>query len=94
MRTIRELPDGVKPYASSPVFDFKSVPDKLLKAHMTKDGVWGRLNVMEGTVEYFLEGQTEPIANIERNKPWIIMPTELHYVRLSQDAKFQVEFCR
>ena len=94
MTVSRALPDGVEPYGSSPVFTSKSVPKALLSAHTTKEGVWGRLNVLAGTVQYFLEGQTEPLAIVEKDKPWIINPAEVHFIKPSSDAEFHIEFCR
>jgi len=94
MNTRHDLPEGVKPYASSAVFTSTSVPKNLLNAHATKDGVWGRLNILEGTVQYFLQGQSEPLAILHKNDSWIIFPTELHFIQPSKEAEFQIEFCR
>ena len=94
MTLSRSLPEGVKPYASTKEFTAETVPDSLLKAHTTKQGCWGRLNVMSGHVEYFLEGADQPLARIEANDSWIILPAEVHFVKVSEDGKFFVEFCR
>ena len=39
------------PYGASPIFDEISLPDALRNEHSTKDGTWGLLRVLEGTVE-------------------------------------------
>lgn len=86
------LPEGVEPYARSPSFTKSTVPQKLLAVHDLKVGAWGRLNVVAGTVTYFIVGQNEG-RDIEEGNVHIIPPQEQHYISLSQDAEFFIEFC-
>ncbi len=87
-----QLPDGVEPYARSPLFTAKSVPHKLLATHDLKVGTWGRLNVTQGTVRYFITGQDESHL-ITAPQIHIITPQEKHYIEPSDDAEFFIEFC-
>jgi len=90
----RKLPEGAAPYSRTAKFTADTVPDKLTHAHNTKPGVWGRLTVIQGAVRYFLEGEDEPLATVSAGETFIIRPEEWHYVRLSDDAEFFVEFCK
>jgi tellurite resistance-related uncharacterized protein len=42
------IPGNVVSYKKTPEFDETSIPKGLLKAHQTKDGVWGKIVVLEG----------------------------------------------
>ena len=84
----------VSPYFRTATFTGESVPDKFTKAHSTKGSVWGRLNVLSREVGYHLKGQDAPLAVIAAGETFVILPEEWHYVRLSEDASFFVEFCR
>ena len=90
----RNLPDGVEPYALSPVFTRDTIPNKLTRVHETKGGVYGRIQVSRGIVRYHLEDDNEPLAEIHEGENWVILPTERHFVVLSKDAEFHIEFCR
>ena len=41
-------PQGAQPYRRTPTVNEATVPEGLLKAHATKDGVWGVVGVLEG----------------------------------------------
>ena len=90
----RKLPQGVAPYARTPLFTTQTVPDSLTSKHETKDGTYGRLVVERGEVSYFLEGEAQPMAKITPDAAFIIFPQETHYVQLAEDTAFYVEFCR
>jgi len=94
MQDNRTLPAGIEKYAQSPVFSSESVPDSLLASHSTKGGTYGRIVVTKGAVAYFLKGSDEPLAQIHAGETFVILPTEEHFVRLTSDAEFLVEFCR
>jgi len=88
----RTLPVHVTAYARSKEFDATSVPDKFLSHHDLKAGTWGRLQVMAGGVTFFTEGEDEPLAVLRSVDELVICPEERHYVQLSDDAVFFVEF--
>ena len=94
MNETRALPDGVEKYAESPLFSAETVPASLQRAHRTKDGTYGRLKVIEGAVSYYLTDQDAPLATIRAGSDFVILPTEEHFVRVSDDVRFLVEFCR
>ncbi|MCY3728613.1 MAG: DUF1971 domain-containing protein [Nitrospira sp.] len=88
----RSLPDDAEAYGKTPVFTNETVPDKILNHHDLQAGTWGLLTVESGTVSFFRKGDEAPLAVISSEKPFVILPEEVHYVRLSEDAKFFVTF--
>ena len=71
---------------------YREVPEKLLNDHDIKAGTWGRLTVINGSVDYFLEGQTVPLTTVLPESPLVILPEESHFINISDDAIFFVEF--
>ncbi len=90
----RSLPEGVKKYAESPLFVAGKVPESLQKSHSTKEGTYARLVVTAGEVQYFVVGQNDPLATIRVGDTFVILPAEEHFVQVTDDAEFFLEFCR
>ncbi len=88
----RDLPDDGESHGRTPLFTNETVPDKLLNHHDLQAGTWGLLTVEAGTVSYFRQGDDAPFAVIPLGETFVILPEEVHYVRLSEDAKFFVAF--
>ncbi len=88
----RYLPDEVEISGKTPLFTNETVPDKLLNHHDLQAGTWGLLTVEAGTVSFFRQGDDAPFTVISSEKPFVILPEEIHHVRLSEDAKFFVTF--
>ena len=88
------FPEGLTKYSESPLFTAESVPDKLLKAHATKDGVWGKLQVLEGGLHYVLPGPPASRSFIGAGDYGVIEPTVPHHLELSGPVTFKVEFYR
>ena len=92
MNQERSLPDDVEASGKTSVFTNETVPDKILNHHELQAGTWGLLTVEVGTVSFFRKGGDAPLAVISAGKPFVIVPEEVHYVRLSEDAQFFVTF--
>ena len=88
----RYLPDDIEPSGKTPLFTNDTVPDKILNHHELQAGTWGLLTVEAGTVSFFRQGDYAPVAVVSPEKPFVIVPEEVHHVRLSEDAKFFVTF--
>ncbi|WP_428409143.1 DUF1971 domain-containing protein [Hyphococcus sp.] len=88
------LPEGLVHYGGTPVFTEKTVPEKLLRAHDTKPGVWGKLVVLDGAVDYVIFGPPEDRARIEAGGFAIIEPEVKHLVTPLGPATFRVDFYR
>lgn len=90
---MKTLPSHVTPYKKTPKFDETSIPKGLLKAHQTKEGVWGKIVVLEGRLRYKM---TEPEEEIILNDGifGVVEPTLFHEVEPIGRVKFYVEFYR
>ena len=94
MSAKRSLPEGVEKYAESPLFTAGKVPESLQKSHSTKEGTYARLVVTAGEVQYFKVGEKTPLSTIKTGDAFIILPAEEHFVKVTDDAEFFLEFCR
>ena len=88
------LPAGLIKYGGTAVFTDKTVPSKLTNTHNTKVGVWGKLIVIQGALEYVIIGPPEHRTRIGKGEFGIIEPEVNHYVRLLGEAAFRVDFYR
>lgn len=87
-----KLPKNTKPYKKTPVFDQDSIPSGLLKAHSTKQGTWGKIEVLEGELLYrILEPAVEEVV-LTTELSGIVEPTVEHEVSPLGQVKFYVEF--
>ena len=91
---MNDLPTSVRKYAETPVFDEGTTPDKLRGEHSTKPGVWGRITVLAGRLDYVIPGSPEQRQALEPATPGIIRPAEIHFVRPLGPVRFRVEFLR
>ena len=88
------LPGGMTLVRSTPEFDADSVPAGLLRAHQVADGVWGRLVVTEGTVDFVFEDTPDDIRAVAAGETQVIPPARLHHIAVAEGARFHVEFHR
>ena len=88
----RVLPDGISSYSKSPEFTSDTVPDNLLTHHSLKSGTWGCLNVSAGQVTYFSDVADDPPLIARAGEAIVIYPEERHFVEVSGDAVFFIEF--
>ena len=91
---MKEIPETAKPYKKTPEFNENTVPAGLLKAHQTKEGTWGKINVSEGELLYrILEPAIEEIV-LSPDRFGVVEPTVLHEVAPQGKVSFHVEFFR
>ncbi len=90
--TMKTLPDNVKPYQQTAVFDQDSIPAGLLRDHQLKVGTWGKIHVIEGKLILEFIGDDGEIVVLTNGKPGIIPPQQLHQVSAAEAVKFFVEF--
>ncbi len=94
---MKSLPDGLANYQSTPEFTETTIPKGLLKAHSTKEGVWGQIVIFEGSLKYrILANETDPeeIIILDPNQPGVVEPTVLHEIEAIGPVRFRVEFNR
>ena len=91
---MKSLPSNISAYKRTPEFTRDTVPEGLLRAHSTKAGVWGRIVVLEGSLEYrILEPEVETLV-LSPGEDGVVEPTMRHEVEPLGDVRFFVEFCR
>ncbi|HZF49538.1 MAG TPA: DUF3565 domain-containing protein [Polyangiaceae bacterium] len=90
----REMPSGYVAYRRTPVFTAETIPQGLLSRHSTKAGVWGRLEVLSGTVAFVLEGAGEAREVLRAGESVVIVPEVEHRVELLGPVELRVEFYR
>ena len=89
------IPQGLRPYRSTDVFNGQTVPAKFTACHRTKPGVWGRIEVVSGTLKLTrcdTSGQPETVEDIAAGNHAIVAPEEMHFVTLADDTEFRVTF--
>lgn len=88
-----ELPDGAAVYRTTDVFDEASLPAGLRRAHTTRAGVWGRVEVLSGWLRFVM-----PILAIDRELAAgdaAVIPPELeHHVEPLGPVRLRVAFLR
>ena len=85
---------GLTKYSESPVFTEQTVPESLQAAHQTKPGVWGKLCVLTGSLDFVLETAGAEAKSIMQGDCAVIEPTVRHHVQITQPVSFKVEFYR
>ncbi|MEM7540049.1 MAG: DUF1971 domain-containing protein [Pseudomonadota bacterium] len=92
---IEQLPDGLTRYKTTPAFTEETVPKGLLKDHQTAAGVWGKLVVSHGEIEFVVtEAGQERTLVASPQRSIHILPAAKHHVRVTGPVTFAVEFFR
>ena len=91
---MKTLPSAVNSYQKTPEFDETSIPKGLLKSHQTKEGVWGKIIVLEGQLKYTINASEEEIVILDEQVFGVIEPTIFHEVEPLGTVRFYVEFYR
>ncbi len=95
-----QLPEGLRLRRTTTTFDETTVPAGLLAAHRIADGVWGRLVVLEGSLDFVNEsgggpdGRTGESVRLDTGDVQVIPPGLVHHVGLCGPVRFHVEFHR
>lgn len=91
---MKTLPENVAPYKKTPDFDEQTVPAALLRAHQTKELVWGIIVVLEGRLQYTISEPTPEVNILDPDHFGVVEPTMLHEVKPLGKVRFYVEFYR
>ncbi len=87
-----QWPQGLVNYKRTRDLSDRSVPAGFLRDHATKRGVWGRLQVTEGALEYCVQAPVNKRFALNAPTEAIIVPQMQHHLRIDQPVKFHVEF--
>ena len=91
---MKALPENVTAYKKTPEFDETNIPKALLKAHQTKEAVWGKIVVLEGKLQYTINEPEMEKLLLTENIYGVVEPTKLHEVKPLGKVRFYVEFYR
>ncbi len=91
---MKKIPEGVAPYKKTPEFTEATVPAGLLKDHQTKEGVWGKIVILEGDLEYTIIEPELEVVTLNEGKYGVVEPIILHHVTPIGKVRFYVEFYR
>lgn len=87
------LPDTVEKYSQSSAFTETTTPANFQKHHATRPGVWGRLVVGSGSMEFEWEADAAR-QSLAKGDTVVIPPETPHRVILDGPVSFLVEFYR
>ncbi len=88
------LPQDVVAYKQTPVFTEDSVPRGLLRDHNTREGVWGKIVILEGTLEYRIQEPDLEVIELSPDKFGVVEPKIKHHIKPLGSVRFYVEFYR
>jgi len=91
---MKQLPENVVQYKRTPEFNEGTIPNGLLHAHQTKAGVWGKIVVVEGRLQYLINEPAEEITILDEDIYGVVEPAVLHEVKPLGKVRFYVEFYR
>lgn len=89
-----DLPDGSRLVRSTPTFDERTAPAGLRAAHRIAEGVWGRLVVTSGHLDFVFEEPEPSRRTLSDGDVQVIPPGRVHHVELTAPVEFHVEFHR
>ena len=87
------LPEGVAEYRRTAAFTEATIPVGLLRDHRTKPGVWARIVVETGQLEYTLDSPLRTFL-LTIDRAGVVPPTEPHHVAVAGPVRFHVEFLK
>ncbi|MCO1336607.1 DUF1971 domain-containing protein [Microbulbifer sp. OS29] len=91
---MKDLPPGIAPYKKTPEFTEENIPPGLLNDHNTKEGVWGKIVILTGSLEYTIQEPVVEVIVLNPKKFGVVEPTIRHHIKPLGAVKFHVEFFR
>lgn len=89
---MKAIPESINPARRTPEFDEGSIPKGFLKAHQIKAGMWAKIVIVEGRLQYTINEPEEEVIILDTETFGVIEPTILHEVKPMGPVKFYVEF--
>jgi tellurite resistance-related uncharacterized protein len=89
-----ELPAGIEHVRTTETFDHDHHPAGLRRAHRVADGVWARLLVHTGNLDFVFEDDPDHVLHASPGTTIAIPPGRLHHVDITGPVTFSLEFHR
>lgn len=90
----REIPEGHVAHRETPRFTHETVPDALLRAHTTRRGVWARIHVVAGRLDYRIHAPFCERHVLVPGVPGVVLPEVEHAVACPEPVEFYLELWR
>ena len=90
----RTIPVGYEPYRRTADFDENTVPEALRRDHSTKRGIWARIQVTRGSLDYYVAAPFHSHERLTPLLPGVVLPEVVHHVAPAGPVSFFVEFMR
>jgi len=91
---MKEIPQDKVVYKTTNVFDLNSAPKAILNNHSTKSGIWGKINVIEGSLLYTIQSNPQEETLLTPEKYGVVEPEVIHKVSPRDNVKFYIEFLK
>ncbi len=69
-----------------------SISNGLQNAHQTKEGVWGKIVILEGQLQYTINMPEIEVIVLTENSCGVVEPKKFHGVKPLGKVRFYVEF--
>ena len=89
---MKDLPSNVVAYKQASEFTELTIPAGLLKDHKTKDGVWAKIVILEGRLEYTIVQPELDVIELSIDKFGVVEPEVLHHIAPLGNVRLYVEF--
>lgn len=89
---MQEIPKSVIAYKKTAEFDESTIPQGLLNAHQTKAGVWAKIVILEGQLQYTINTLATEVVILTTSIYGVVEPETLHEVKALGKVRFYVEF--
>ncbi|MFN3215804.1 MAG: DUF1971 domain-containing protein [Acidimicrobiales bacterium] len=89
-----ELPTGLEHVRTTAVFDHENHPAGLRREHRVAEGVWARLVVHAGALEFVFGDAPDAPRRVEAGGSVVIPPGRPHHLDLPEPVAFALEFHR
>ena len=91
------IPENFVNYKSTPTFTPDNIPKMFLHLHNTREGVFGKIIVISGSLKFYgfsgRRGEVEQEIIINKEEFAVSPPEYWHKVEfMSEDTKFRVDF--
>lgn len=87
-----EFPDSLHEYKRTPSFTEATIPAGLQRDHTTKRGVWGRIEVEDGSLLYTVQYPEVRSYTLTPGTPGFVVPEMKHHVQALGAVRFHVAF--
>jgi len=86
-----EMPDDLAAYRKTAEFDEHTLPKSLRSDHSTKPGVWAKIHVTQGKLNYRVDA-LDAKFELSPGTPGIVIPEIGHHIEPVGPVRFFVEF--